>query len=565
MVNERAGKPAEERDLIDVGEVVDAYYNVVPDSDVPSQRVEFGTSGHRGSSLNAAFNEAHIVAISQAIYEYRKLHNIDGKLYIGFDTHVLSIPAYKSAIEVLVPAGVDVFVDSRDSWTPTPAVSLAIIEANRDKNGDILPDALLQPDWNGKGLSDGIVITPSHNPPADGGFKYNPPNGGPADSETTMWIQNRANEIIKQGYKNVKRVPFEQAINADNVHRHDFRKQYVDELKTIIDLDVVRNSGAKFAVDPLGGASVEYWPLIAETYGIDLTILNDKTDPRFSFMTIDWDGKVRMDCSSPYCMASVVNKIKGSSEFTLAVGNDTDADRHGIVTPDAGLMNPNHYLTSCIKYLFGEARPAWGKDFLVGKTIVSSRMIEKVAAKLGRTLFETPVGFKWFVDGLMQSKLGFSGEESAGGTFLRRDARLWTTDKDGILLDLLAFEIVAVTGETPSNIYAECEQEFGKSYFERIDSPATLEQKAAMKKIRPEDVTATELAGEKIERIQTKTPANNGEIGGLYVGTKNAWFAARPSGTENVCKFYAESFISEAHLHELQKEAQGLVDEITEV
>jgi phosphoglucomutase len=562
MVYERAGKPAQERDLINLDKVIGSYYDLVPDVSIREQRVEFGTSGHRGSSLNTAFNEAHIVAITQAIVEYRTSRGIDGPLFIGFDTHALSMPAFRSAIEVLVAAGVETSVDARMSWTPTPSVSHAILRANTDASGAVRGDAIAGGSQTGAktGLADGIVVTPSHNPPSDGGFKYNPPNGGPADTNVTSWIADRANEILKSGFKSVKRVPYEQAIHSDYIHKYDFMKHYVDDLKNVIDVDVIKGAGIKIGADPLGGASVDYWGALGEQYGLNLTVLNEKVDPRWSFMTLDWDGKIRMDCSSPYAMASLVHKMTGGElDIDIATGNDADSDRHGVVTKDAGLMNPNNYLAVAIGYLFGGNRPAWGKDIRVGKTIVSSRLINLVVKKLGKNILEVPVGFKWFVDGLIDSSIGFGGEESAGASFLKKDARVWTTDKDGLLLALLASEITAKTGKTPSELHKELVQEFGASYYERIDSPATPDEKAILKALSPEAVTSTELAGEKIEHIYTNAPGNNAPIGGLYIGTQNAWFAARPSGTENVYKIYAESFVSSEHLKRVQDEARIVV------
>ncbi|GAB3274195.1 phosphoglucomutase (alpha-D-glucose-1,6-bisphosphate-dependent) [Microbacterium lacusdiani] len=538
----RAGLPAEASDLIDVDELINAYYDRVPDPSQPSQRVAFGTSGHRGSSLSTSFNEQHILATTQAIVDYRAEQGIQGPLFLGRDTHALSLPAERSAIEVLVANAVDVRIDSRDSWVPTPALSLAILTFNRD-----LADA-------DPGRADGIVVTPSHNPPADGGFKYNPPHGGPADTDATSWIAARANQLIEAGLEGVKRVRFAD-IDAGALGTYDFRDAYVRDLASIIDIDAIREAGVRIGADPLGGASVEYWAMIAEHYGLDLTVVNPDVDPTWRFMTLDWDEKIRMDPSSPSAMASLVAK---RSEYDILTGNDADADRHGIVTPDAGLMNPNHYLAVAIDYLFSH-RPGWSSDAAVGKTLVSSMMIDKVAASLGRSLLEVPVGFKWFVPGLIDGSVAFGGEESAGASFLRKDGTVWTTDKDGILLCLLAAEILAVTGKTPSQRYAELEAEFGASAYQRVDAAATPEQKAALGKLGPEAVTATTLAGEEIVAKLTKAPGNGAAIGGLKVQTASAWFAARPSGTEDVYKLYAESLRGEEHLRAVQDEARAVV------
>jgi phosphoglucomutase len=538
----RAGLPAEASDLIDVDELINAYYDRVPDPSQPSQRVAFGTSGHRGSSLSTSFNEQHILATTQAIVDYRAEQGIQGPLFLGRDTHALSLPAERSAIEVLVANAVDVRLDSRDSWVPTPALSLAILTFNRD-----LADA-------DPGRADGIVVTPSHNPPADGGFKYNPPHGGPADTDATSWIAARANQLIEAGLEGVKRVRFAD-IDAGALGTYDFRDAYVRDLASIIDIDAIREAGVRIGADPLGGASVEYWALIAEHYGLDLTVVNPDVDPTWRFMTLDWDEKIRMDPSSPSAMASLVAK---RSEYDILTGNDADADRHGIVTPDAGLMNPNHYLAVAIDYLFSH-RPGWSSDAAVGKTLVSSMMIDKVAASLGRTLLEVPVGFKWFVPGLIDGSVAFGGEESAGASFLRKDGTVWTTDKDGILLCLLAAEILAVTGKTPSQRYAELEAEFGASAYQRVDAAATPEQKAALGKLGPDAVTATTLAGEEIVAKLTEAPGNGAAIGGLKVQTASAWFAARPSGTEDVYKLYAESLRGEEHLRTVQDEARAVV------
>ncbi|GAA4775742.1 phosphoglucomutase (alpha-D-glucose-1,6-bisphosphate-dependent) [Microbacterium gilvum] len=538
----RAGLPAEASDLIDVDELINAYYDRVPDPAVPAQQVAFGTSGHRGSSLTTSFNEHHILATTQAIVDYRTAQGIAGPLFLGRDTHGLSLPAERSAVEVLVANGVDVRVDSRDAWVPTPALSHAILAYNRGR------------DESDPGRADGIVVTPSHNPPADGGFKYNPPHGGPADTDATGWIADRANALIAGGLEGVKRVKHAD-IDLDALGQHDFRDAYVRDLSTIIDVDAIREAGVRIGADPLGGASVEYWALIAEVHGLDLTVVNPDVDPTWRFMTLDWDEKIRMDPSSPSAMASLVAK---RAEYDILTGNDADADRHGIVTPDAGLMNPNHYLAVAIDYLFSH-RPGWSADAAVGKTLVSSMMIDKVTAALGRTLLEVPVGFKWFVPGLLDGSVAFGGEESAGASFLRRDGSVWTTDKDGILLCLLAAEILAVTGKTPSQRYAELEAEYGSSAYQRVDAAATPEQKAALKALSPDDVTASELAGEAITAKLSHAPGNGAAIGGLKVQTAHAWFAARPSGTEDVYKLYAESLRGEEHLRLVQEEARAVV------
>ncbi|MEW1895990.1 phosphoglucomutase (alpha-D-glucose-1,6-bisphosphate-dependent) [Streptomyces albidoflavus] len=540
MAHERAGETARPEDLVDVPRLVTAYYALRPDPGDPAQQVTFGTSGHRGSSLASAFNEAHIAATAQAICEYRALQGTDGPLYLGADTHALSEPARVTAVEVFAANEVRVLLDLNDGYTPTPAVSLAILEYNRGRTGH---------------LADGVVVTPSHNPPTDGGFKYNPPSGGPAAGEATRWIQDRANEIIAGGLKEVRRVPWERALAAPTTGRHDFLSQYADALESVVDLAAVRKAGVRIGVDPLGGASVGYWGRIAEQYGLDLTVVNPRTDPAWSFMTLDWDGKIRMDCSSPYAMASL---IEGRDRFAIATGNDADADRHGIVTPDGGLMNPNHYLAVAIGYLF-KHRERWPAATGVGKTLVSSSMIDRVAADLGRDLVEVPVGFKWFVDGLLDGSLGFGGEESAGASFLRRDGSVWTTDKDGIILALLASEILAVTGSSPSERYAELTARFGAPAYARIDAPATREEKAVLARLSPEQVTADTLAGQPVTGVLTEAPGNGAPIGGIKVTTADAWFAARPSGTEDVYKIYAESFLGEQHLAEVQDEAKAVV------
>ncbi|MFJ4175184.1 phosphoglucomutase (alpha-D-glucose-1,6-bisphosphate-dependent) [Microbacterium sp. NPDC089696] len=538
----RAGLPAEDTDLIDVDELIAAYYDRTPDPAVAAERVVFGTSGHRGSSLSSSFNEHHILATTQAIVDYRAAQGITGPLFLGRDTHALSLPAERSAIEVLVANGVDVRVDSRDAWVPTPALSHAILTHNRGRAAD---DA---------GRADGIVVTPSHNPPRDGGFKYNPPHGGPADTDATGWIADRANELIAAGLDGVKRERFSD-IDWDALPGYDFRDAYVRDLSSIIDVDAIRSAGVRIGADPLGGASVEYWQLIKEVHGLDLTVVNPEVDPTWRFMTLDWDEKIRMDPSSPSAMASLVAK-KG--DFDVLTGNDADADRHGIVTPDAGLMNPNHYLAVAIDYLFSH-RAEWPRDAAIGKTLVSSMIIDRVAESLGRRLLEVPVGFKWFVPGLLDGSVAFGGEESAGASFLRKDGSVWSTDKDGILLCLLAAEIIAVTGKTPSERYAELEQAFGSSAYQRVDAPATPEQKATLGRLAPDAVTATTLAGEEITAKLSHAPGNGAAIGGLKVQTEHAWFAARPSGTEDVYKLYAESLRGPEHLAQVQDEARAVV------
>ncbi|MGM9463505.1 phosphoglucomutase (alpha-D-glucose-1,6-bisphosphate-dependent) [Streptomyces murinus] len=540
MAHERAGRPAGPEDLVDVARLVTAYYALHPDPADPAQRVAFGTSGHRGSSLASAFNEDHIAATSQAICEYRAGQGIDGPLFLGADTHALSEPAKVTALEVFAANDVTVLIDSADGYTPTPAVSHAILTHNRGRT---------------TGLADGVVVTPSHNPPADGGFKYNPPSGGPAASDATSWIQDRANEIITGGLKDVRRLPYARALAADTTARHDFLGTYVDDLPGVLDLDAIRGAGVRIGADPLGGASVAYWGRIAERHRIDLTVVNPHTDPTWRFMTLDWDGQIRMDCSSPYAMASLIDQ---RDRYRIATGNDADADRHGIVTPDAGLMNPNHYLAVAIDYLFRH-RENWSAQAGVGKTLVSSTMIDRVAADLGRRLVEVPVGFKWFVDGLIGGELGFGGEESAGASFLRRDGSVWTTDKDGIILALLASEITAVTDRTPSEHYAGLTARFGEPAYARIDAPATREQKALLGKLSPAQVTADTLAGEPVTAVLTEAPGNGAAIGGIKVSTDNAWFAARPSGTEDVYKIYAESFLGQDHLARVQEEARAVV------
>lgn len=553
-MHERAGQLAAKQDLIDVDALLSAYYDVEPDPTNPHQRIVFGTSGHRGTSTNGTFNEAHIVSTTAAIVEYRAMQGTDGPLFMGADPHALSEPAWRSALGVLSAAGVQTYVDSRRSWTPTPAISLAILQANG------APENLRQ---TGPGLADGIVITPSHNPPADGGFKYNPPTGGPADSDATTWIAARANEIMSGDWRSIPQAQTGEPTQTPNVHFYDFTGQYVNHLETVLDLNAIRDAGVRIGADPLGGASVDYWGTVGERYGLDLTVINQKTDPQFSFMTLDWDGKIRMDCSSPYAMASLLEQMQpdvaGHYPFDVATGNDADADRHGIVTAD-GLMNPNHFLAVAIEYLF-QHRPDWPADAKIGKTLVSSSLIDRVAKAIGREVLEVPVGFKYFVDGLLDASLGFGGEESAGASFLRKDGTVWTTDKDGILLALLAAEITAVTGKTPSQLHLEQVERFGQSWYARIDQAATKEAKAKLANLSPEDVTASELAGEPITAKLVRAPGDNAPIGGLKVTTENAWFAARPSGTEDVYKIYAESFISEEHLAEVQAAAKLVVDQ----
>jgi len=532
----RAGTPAQPSDLIDVDALRRAYYELKPDVSIPAQRVVFGTSGHRGSSLNTAFNEDHIAATTQAIVEYRNAQGITGPLFIGADTHLLSEYATTTALAVLVANEVRVLVDEFGDWVPTPAVSHAIIRYNRAGHGD---------------QADGIVVTPSHNPPSDGGFKYNPPHGGPADTDATSWIAARANEIIANGMREVRMA------EPSGVETYDFRGNYVADLENIIDVKAIRDSGIRIGADPLGGASVNYWQAIADRYDLDLTVVNPDVDPAWGFMTLDWDGKIRMDPSSPSAMASVVAR---RADYDILTGNDADADRHGIVTPDGGLMNPNHYLAVAIDYLF-RTRTEWRKDAAVGKTLVSSSIIDRVAASLGRRLWEVPVGFKWFVPGLIDGTVGFGGEESAGASFLRFDGTAWTTDKDGILLALLASEIRAVTGKSPSELYRELTERFGDPVYQRVDAPASPEQKAALSKLDGDAIAATELAGEPITAKLSRAPGNDAPLGGVKVQTDTAWFAARPSGTENVYKIYAESFAGEDDLREVQEEAKRIVGE----
>ena len=540
MTSDRAGQPAAPSDLVDVAKLVTAYFAVHPDPGEPAQRVSFGTSGHRGSAFTATFNEDHIAATTQAICEYRAEHAIGGPLYLGADTHALSEPAQVTALEVLAANGVHVLCDARGGYTPTPAVSRAILAHNSSGQGS---------------RADGIVVTPSHNPPSDGGFKYNPPNGGPAGTHITSWIQDRANELLASRLAGVRRIPYARASKADTTGRFDFLDGYVAALDRAVDLAAVKAAGIHIGADPLGGASVAYWGAIGERYGLDLTVVNPNVDATFRFMTLDWDGKIRMDCSSPSAMAALIAR---QHDFTIATGNDTDADRHGIVTPDGGLLNPNHYLAVAIDYLYRH-RDGWPATAAVGKTLVSSSMIDLVADGLGRRLLEVPVGFKWFVPGLLDGSVAFGGEESAGASFLQRDGSVWTTDKDGILLALLASEITAVTGETPSELYRGLTARYGEPAYARIDSPATREQKAALAKLSPDQITADRLAGEKITAVLTEAPGNGEPIGGLKVVTESGWFAARPSGTEDVYKLYAESFRGPGQLAEIQEEARAVV------
>jgi phosphoglucomutase len=539
--HELAGKPVPRALLANIPRLISAYYTYKPDVSNPTQRVAFGTSGHRGSSLKSSFNEDHILAISQAICEYRKSRNITGPLFIGMDTHALSEPALATAIEVFAANEVTVIIQEGLRYTPTPVISHAILTFNQGKR---------------KGLADGIVITPSHNPPEDGGFKYNPPEGGPASPDTTKIIQERANEILGDALKGVKRVPLEKAMKAKTTKEHDYIIPYVDDLKNVIDMEAIAEAGIKIGVDPLGGSSIDFWDPIAERYGLSMEVVNRDVDPTFSFMTVDKDGKIRMDCSSPYAMASL---IKLKDNFDIAFGNDTDVDRHGIVTKGAGLLNPNHYLAVAVWYLF-QNRPGWKKDAAVGKTLVSSSMIDRVTAHLKRKLSEVPVGFKWFVQGLLDGSYGFGGEESAGAAFLRSNGTVWTTDKDGIIMDLLACEITAKMGRDPAQIYDELRKKFGDPVYERIDAPASAEQKEVLKRLSPDMVTASSLAGEPIIAKQTRAPGNDAPIGGLKVVTENGWFAARPSGTEEIYKIYAESFAGRDHLQKIKEEAQAIVN-----
>ncbi len=541
VVHELAGKPVPKSLLTNIPRLVSAYYTRSPDVSNPAHGVAFGTSGHRGSSLKKSFNEDHILAISQAICEYRRYRNIGGPLFIGMDTHALSEPAMVSALEVFAAGGVTVMFQKGLRYTPTPVISHAILTFNQGKS---------------EGLADGVVITPSHNPPEDGGFKYNPPEGGPADPETTKIIQDRANEILERGLKDVKRMPFEKALKEETTKEYDYITPYVEDLKNVIDMEVIAREGLKIGVDPLGGSAIDFWDPIAERYGLSIEVVNRTVDPTFSFMTLDKDGKIRMDCSSPYAMAGL---IKLKDKFDIAFGNDTDVDRHGIVTKGAGLLNPNHYLAVAVWYLF-QNRPDWRSDAMVGKTLVSSSMIDRVASHMGRKVSEVPGGFKWVVEGLLDGSYGFGGEESAGAAFLRKDGTVWTTDKDGIIMDLLACEITAKTGKDPAELYDELKEMLGNPVYERIDAPATTEQKTALKELSPDRVTAKALAGEPIIAKHTRAPGNDAPIGGLKVVAESGWFAARPSGTEDIYKVYAESFKGKSHLEKIKEEAQAIVN-----
>jgi phosphoglucomutase len=539
-IDANAGKPADPLKLTNIPRLVASYYALKPDPAVKEQQVAFGTSGHRGSSLKSAFNEDHILAITESICRYRQEHSISGPLFLAMDTHALSEPAFITALEVLAAHQVEVMIDQDNGYTPTPALSRAILQYNHGRKDD---------------LADGIVITPSHNPPDDGGFKYNPPNGGPADTGATKWIENQANALLREGIGQLPRVLYEKALHAATTHRYDYVSNYVNELGAVIDMGSLAAARLNLAVDPLGGAGIAYWPRIAERYGLRLTIVNQQIDPTFRFMRLDWDGKIRMDCSSPYAMASL---IALKDNFDVAFACDTDHDRHGIVTRSAGLLNPNHYLAVAIDYLFRN-RPGWRADSGVGKTLVSSGMIDRVAGRLGRRLMEVPVGFKWFVDGLLDGSLGFGGEESAGASFLKSDGGAWSTDKDGLIMGLLSAEITAKLGKDPGERYRDFTKEFGDPVYERIDAPASREEKAILQKLSPEQVPATELAGEKIEAKLTTAPGNGAPLGGLKVATKNGWFAARPSGTEDVYKIYAESFLGKDHLRRIQEEARAVI------
>jgi phosphoglucomutase len=541
-IDPAAGKPADPSILVNVPKLLTAYYEFRPDPGDPKQRVAFGTSGHRGSAFDVAFNEWHILAITQAICDYRKLQKIEGPLFLGMDTHAVSEPAFASALEVLAANNVDVMISEGSPYTPTPTVSHAILVYNRERK---------------TGLADGIVITPSHNPPDDGGFKYDPPHGGPAGGQVTTWIESRANQLIQANLEGVKRVLFAQALRASTTRKHDFLNSYVGDLDAVIDMAAIGDSKITLGVDPLGGAGIDYWPAIADRYGINLTVVNQSVDPTFRFMTVDWDGKIRMDPSSPYAMQRLIGL---KDKFDIAFASDTDHDRHGVVTRTSGLLPPNHYLSVCIHYLFS-SRDKWSKDVAVGKTVVSSSMIDRVSERLGRRLYEVPVGFKWFVEGLLDGQLGFGGEESAGSSFLRRDGSVWTTDKDGIIPCLLAAEITARLRRDPGEIYAELTRAFGDPVYERIDAPATPEQKTALQKLAPTDIHVTEVAGEKIQQILTTAPGDANPIGGIKVVAKNGWFAARPSGTEEIYKIYAESFLGQEHLRRILEEAQTIVSD----
>ncbi|MGK2870978.1 MAG: phosphoglucomutase (alpha-D-glucose-1,6-bisphosphate-dependent) [Alphaproteobacteria bacterium] len=540
--NPLAGKPVSPAMLVNIPKLVSAYYTGLPDFSAPAQRVAFGTSGHRGSAFENSFNEGHVLAITQAICQYRTQQGIDGPLFLGIDTHALSEPAFASALEVLAANGVDVMLADNDEYTPTPVISHAILTYNRGRNS---------------GLADGIVVTPSHNPPDSGGFKYNPPNGGPADNGVTGWIEARANALLKDGLQGVERIPFEKALRAATTHRRDYLNAYVNDLDKVLDMEAIHNANISMGVDPLGGAGVHYWAAIAERYGLTLTVVNDAVDPTFRFMTADWDGQIRMDPSSPYAMQGLIDL---KDRFDIAFACDTDHDRHGIVTRNAGLLPPNHYLSVAIFYLF-QHRPKWRKDVAVGKTVVSSQMIDRVTAKLGRQLYEAPVGFKWFVEGLLDGSLGFGGEESAGASFSRLDGSVWTTDKDGIVPALLSAEITARMGRDPGEIYRELAREFGEPVYDRVEAPATPEQKRLLAQLSPQQITSAELAGENIQSILTRAPGNGAPIGGLKVVTQSGWFAARPSGTEDIYKIYAESFRGADHLRRIQEEAQSIVND----
>ncbi|MBI0146050.1 MULTISPECIES: phosphoglucomutase (alpha-D-glucose-1,6-bisphosphate-dependent) [Bifidobacterium] len=552
MTAQNAGKPASPEDLINVDDLIGRYYDLIPDPSIPSQRVSFGTSGHRGSALTISFNEAHIVAISQAIAEQRTKDGITGPLYLGRDTHALSLPAWKTAIEVLTANGVRVRIDANDDYTPTPTVSQAILTHNRAADGTQR--------FSGEDLADGIVVTPSHNPPTDGGFKYDPPTGGPAPAETTNAIAQRANNLLGD-YRQVKRIPFEDAIKSDLVERFDYREHYVTDLGNVIDFDLIRSSGVRLGIDPLGGASINYWPLINEKYGLNIGVVNPEVDPTWRFMTIDHDGKIRMDPSSPYAMKGLVDRLNAGAwdSYDLVGGTDPDADRHGIVCPGTGVMNPNHYIAVCVEYLFSGNRPGWPHGAGIGKTLVSSSLIDRVAASIGARLIEVPVGFKWFVDPLFKGEVAFGGEESSGMSFLRRDGRVWTTDKDGLIPDLLAAEITAKTGKNPAQLHQEQVERFGQSWYKRVDTPTTLEQKQKFAQLNGDDVTASTLAGEPITAKLTEAPGNGAKIGGIKVTTRNNWFAARPSGTENIYKVYAESFVSPEALDQVLDDADQVV------
>ncbi|RFC32391.1 MAG: phosphoglucomutase [Candidatus Nitrotoga sp. SPKER] len=541
-INPLAGKPVGLSALVDIPKLVTAYFTEKPDPSVPAQKVTFGTSGHRGSALATSFNEWHVLAICQAICQYREQQGINGPLFLGIDTHALSMPAFASALEVLAANRVEVMIAENDEYTPTPVISYAILVYNRGRE---------------KGLADGIVITPSHNPPQDGGFKYNPPHGGPAENAITAWIETRANEILKDNLKGVKRISFQQALHASTTHRYDYLNAYVNDLDSVINMDAIRDANIKMGVDPLGGAGVHYWSAIAHRYSLDLTVVNKVIDPTFRFMTTDWDGQVRMDPSSPYAMQGLIGL---KNRFDIAFACDTDHDRHGIVTRSSGLLSPNHYLTVAINYLF-QHRPNWNKSAAVGKTVVSSQIIDRITTKLGRKLYEVPVGFKWFVDGLFRGSLGFGGEESAGASFLRTDGSVWTTDKDGIILALLSAEITAHMKHDPGEIYRDLEHEFGEPVYQRVDASATPAQKEMLTKLSPQQIRSTDLVGEKIQAILTHAPGNGASIGGLKVITEQGWFAARPSGTENIYKIYAESFHGVDHLHRILTEAQTLIND----